>query len=317
MPSLPGSVWVLGTPAEESAAPNSGGKAHMVNAGVFDDVDAAIMFHPATETAITLDRSLAARGFEFFFHGRAAHAAGAPEEGINALDAVVQIYNAVSMLRQQVRSDVRIHGIILSGGAAANIIPDYAAIRYRARADSTEYLAEVVERLVACAEGAAKATGCRLEWHEYMPGYENTLPNSVLIELMVANLRSLGLTVHTQRKRNGRGSTDFGNVTRRVPGVEARIAITERADVPGHSIEFREAAGSDLGRQAMLNAAKGLAMTAIDLLTDPEHLRQAKAVLEEDLLPPRRGVARRRASVHDVFGPALEEGDDVVDRHGA
>ena len=288
MPSLPGSVWVLGTPAEESAAPNSGGKAHMVNAGVFEDVDAAIMFHPATETAITLDRSLAARGFEFFFHGRAAHAAGAPEEGINALDAVVQLYNAVSMLRQQVRSDARIHGIILSGGAAANIIPDYAAIRYRARADSTEYLTEVVERLVACAEGAAKATGCRLEWQEYMPGYENTLPNSVLIELMVANLRSLGLTVHTERKRSGRGSTDFGNVSRRVPGVEARIAITDRTDVPGHSIEFREAAGSDLGRQAMLNAAKGLAMTAIDLLTDPEHLRQARVVLEEDLNRPSR-----------------------------
>jgi amidohydrolase len=287
---LPGSVWVLGTPAEESAADNSGGKVHMVNAGVFENVDAAIMFHPATETAITLDRSLAARGFEFYFHGRAAHAAGAPEEGINALDAVVLFYNAVSMLRQQVRSDVRIHGIILSGGAAANIIPDYAAIRYRARADNTEYLAEVVERLVACAEGAAKATGCRLEWKEYMPGYENTLPNSVLIDLMVANLRSLGLTVHTQRKRNGRGSTDFGNVSRRVPGVEARIAITDRVDVPGHSIEFREAAGSDLGRQAMLNAAKGLAMTAIDLLTDPEQLTLAKAVLAEDLNRP----ARRR-----------------------
>ena len=154
---LVGSVWVLGTPAEESAAPNAGGKVHMVKAGVFDDVDAAIMFHPATETAITPDRSLAARGFEFFFHGRAAHAAGAPEEGLNALDAVVLFYNAISMLRQQVRSDVRVHGIILSGGAAANIIPDYAAIRYRTRADDSEYLAEVVERVVACAEGAARS----------------------------------------------------------------------------------------------------------------------------------------------------------------
>ena len=144
---LPGSVWVLGTPAEESAAPNAGGKVHMVRAGVFDDVDAAIMFHPGTETAMTLDRSLAARGFEFFFHGKAAHAAGAPEEGINALDAVVAMYNAVSMLRQQVRSDVRIHGIILAGGAAANIIPDYAAIRYRTRSDDADYLEEVVQRV--------------------------------------------------------------------------------------------------------------------------------------------------------------------------
>src|ERR671937_969693 len=191
--SLDGSIWVLGTPAEESAAPNSGGKVHMVNADIFSDVDAAIMFHPGTETAVTMDRSLAARGFEFYFHGRAAHAAGAPEEGLKALDAVVLFYNAISMLRQQVRSDVRIHGIIQSGGAAANIIPDYAAIRYRTRAADSEYLAEVVDRVIACAEGAARATGCRLEWTEYMPGYENTLPNRVLMELMIGNLRALGL----------------------------------------------------------------------------------------------------------------------------
>src|ERR1700716_1311235 len=207
IPELDGSIWVLGTPAEESAAPNSGGKVHMVNAGIFADVDAAIMFHPGTETAITLDRSLAARGFEFYFHGRAAHAAGAPGEGINALDAVVQLYNAVSVLRQQMRSDVRIHGIILSGGAAANIIPDYAAIRYRTRANDSRYLAEVVERVVAGAEGAAKVTGCRLEWKEYMPGYENTMPNKVLRDLMSDNLRALGLQGNNERRRSGRGST--------------------------------------------------------------------------------------------------------------
>src|SRR5689334_847165 len=289
LPDLSGSVWVLGTPAEESAAPNSGGKVHMVNAGIFEHVDAAIMFHPGTETAVTLDRSLAARGFEFYFHGRAAHAAGAPEEGINALDAVVLTYNAISVLRQQVRSDVRIHGIILSGGAAANIIPDYAAIRYRTRADDSDYLAEVVDRVIACAEGAAKATGCRLEWKEYMPGYENTMPNKVLLELMSANLRSIGVQVNNERRRSGRGSTDFGNVSRRVPGIEARIAITDVLETPGHSIEFREAAGSDQGRQAMLVAAKGLAMTAIDLLTNPEDLKRARAVFEEDLRATRRG----------------------------
>jgi amidohydrolase len=283
VPELDGSIWVLGTPAEESAAPNSGGKVHMVNAGVFSDVDAAIMFHPGTETAVTMDRSLAARGFEFYFRGRAAHAAGAPEEGINALDAVVLLYNAISMLRQQVRSDVRIHGIILSGGAAANIIPDYAAIRYRTRADDSEYLAQVVERVIACAEGAAKATGCTLEWKEYMPGYENTMPNRVLLELMTENLRAIGVTVNNERRRSGRGSTDFGNVTRRVPGIEARIAITDRIETPGHSIQFREAAGSDQGRRAMLWAAKGLAMTAVDLLSDPAHLKRAKAAFEEDV----------------------------------
>ena len=283
IPELEGSVWVLGTPAEESAAPNSGGKVHMVNAGIFADVDAAIMFHPGTETAVTLDRSLAARGFEFYFHGRAAHAAGAPEDGINALDAVVLLYNAISVLRQQMRSDVRIHGIILSGGAAANIIPDYAAIRYRTRADDSDYLEEVVQRVIACAEGAATATGCRLEWTEYMPGYENTMPNKVLLDLISTNMRSLGLAVNNERRRSGRGSTDFGNVSRRVPGIEARLAITDDWEIPGHSIEFREAAGSDLGRQAMLYAAKSLAMTTIDLLSEPEHLKRAREVFDEDV----------------------------------
>jgi len=280
---LPGSVWVLGTPAEESAAKNAGGKVHMVKAGIFDDVDASIMFPPATETTMTDRRSLAARGFEFYFHGKAAHAAGAPEEGINALDAVVAMYNAVSMLRQQVKPDVRIHGIILAGGAAANIIPDYAAIRYRTRSDDADYLEEVVQKVVACAEGAAKVTGCRLEWNEYMPPYENTVPNAVLMDLMKRNLEALGPEVSTTQKRTSRGSTDFGNVTRVVPGVEARIAITESWDVPGHSEQFEQAAGTDLGRQAMLAAAKGLAMTAIDLLGQPETLAEAKRVWAADM----------------------------------
>ena len=280
---LAGAVWVLGTPAEESAAPNAGGKVHMLKAGIFDDVDAAIMFHPAAETTMTDERSLAARGFEFFFHGKAAHAAGAPEEGINALDSVVAMYNAVSMLRQQVRSDVRIHGIILSGGAAANIIPDYAAIRYRTRSDDADYLEEVVQRVVACADGAARATGCRLEWTEYMPPYENTVPNRVLMGLMKGNLEALGLEVSTTRKRASRGSTDFGNVSRKMPGVEARIAITDGWDVPGHSLQFEKAAGTERGRQAMLAAAKGLAMTAIDLLGNPETLADAKRTFAQDM----------------------------------
>ena len=116
-----------------------------------------------------------------------------------------------------------------------------------------------------------------------MPGYENSMPNKVLLELMTANLRALGVEVNNERRRSGRGSTDFGNVSRRVPGIEARLAITEQIDVPGHSVGFREAAGSDMGRQAMLNAAKGLAMTAIDLLSQPEHLKRAKAVFDEDI----------------------------------
>jgi amidohydrolase len=280
---LPGSIWVLGTPAEESAAMNAGGKVHMVRAGIFDDIDASIMFHPGTETVMAPSRSLAARGFEFFFHGKAAHAAGNPHQGVNALDAVVSMYNNVSMLRQQVKPDVRIHCIVLAGGAAANIIPDYASIRYRTRADDSDYLEEVVQKVIGCAEGAARATGCRLEWNEYMPPYENTVTNSVLLDLMKTNMEAIGMEVASEPKRPGRGSTDFGNVSRRVPGVEARIAITPHWDVPGHSLEFEKAAGTDLGRQAALNAAKALAMTAVDLLGRPETLQAAKAQFAADM----------------------------------
>ena len=285
LPELDGSIWVLGTPAEESAAPNSGGKVHMVNAGVFGDVDAAIMFHPGTETAVTLDRSLAARGFEFYFHGKAAHAAGAPEEGINALDAVVLLYNAISMLRQQMRSDVRIHGIILSGGAAANIIPDYAAIRYRTRADDSDYLAEVVERVVACAEGAARATGCRLEWKEYMPGYENTMPNKVLLDLITRQL-ALARQHGQQRATPQRAAARPTSATSRSACQASRRASRspQRLDVPGHSIEFREAAGSDQGRQAMLLAAK---------VAGDDRRRPAGAT--GPAAPGQAGVRRRRA----------------------
>jgi metal-dependent amidase/aminoacylase/carboxypeptidase family protein len=109
-----------------------------------------------------------------------------------------------------------------------------------------------------------------------------------LLDLMSDNLRSIGLKVNNERHRSGRGSTDFGNVSRRVPGIEARIAITDQWDVPGHSIEFREAAGSDMGRQAMLSAAKGLAMTTVDLLARPGLLARAKAVFEEDLREAKR-----------------------------
>jgi metal-dependent amidase/aminoacylase/carboxypeptidase family protein len=119
-----------------------------------------------------------------------------------------------------------------------------------------------------------------------MPPYENTVPNRVLMGLMKENLEALGLEVSSTRKRTSRGSTDFGNVTRKVPGVEARIAITESWDVPGHSLEFEKAAGTDRGRQAMIAAAKGLAMTAIDLLGQPEKLAEAKRVFAADMGRP-------------------------------
>lgn len=279
---LGGRVVCLGTPAEESAVENSGGKAHLLAAGVFDDVDAAIMMHPGTNHAVFYEGSLAARGADFAFHGKSAHAAVAPHQGINALDAVIQTFNGVSALRQQVRQDVRIHGIITDGGRAPNVIPAYAACRFRVRARDAGYLEKVFDRVVRCAEAGALATGSRLKWREYMPPYENLVNNRTIGEAFRANLKALGLEVLAKRSRPDLGSTDFGNVSRRLPSTEARIAIAPPG-TPGHSVAFAEAALSEQGRAGLLYAAKGLAMTAIDLLDEPALLDHARAELARSL----------------------------------
>ena len=159
---LPGTVTLLGTPAEESAVENAGGKVYLVEAGAFRGVDAALMIHPHDETVIAIGGSLAARGVDFMFHGRAAHAAASPHLGINALDAVIQTFTGLNALRQHVRDDVRIHGIITAGGQSPNIVPDYAACCFRVRARDRQYLETTFERVLACAEGAARVTGARL-----------------------------------------------------------------------------------------------------------------------------------------------------------
>ena len=258
-------------------------------------------------------------GFEFFFHGRAAHAAGAPEEGINALDAVVQFYNAVSMLRQQVRSDVRIHGIILSGGAAANIIPDYAAdplshARGRLRVPGRGRRAG---RRLRRGRGEGHRLPARME-RVHAAATRTRCPTSVLLDLMRDNLRALGLDVQQRAARaTARGSTDFGNVTRRVPGIEARIAITEQSTCPATPSSFAKPPAAEHGAPGHAAAAKSLAMTAIDLLGRPSPPRSAPGSRSTRTFGSREASAQR-ATLRRLrrAGLALEEGDDVVDRHG-
>ena len=288
MEYLPGSVVVFGTPAEESTVENSGGKAHMVRAGAFDAVDACIMFHPSQYTNISLEGSLAARGIDFVFHGTAAHAALAPWEGVNALDGVVFTFNGVNALRQHVRPDIRIHGVVTNGGGVPNVVPALASCRFRVRAPDADELDIVHRKVVRCAEGAALMAGARLEVREYMPPYENVVPNHAIARPFRRNLEAIGLEVLDARPVPGLGSTDFGNVSRRVPSVEAGISIAEPG-VPHHSAGFAEAALSEKAHGALIAAAKGLAMTAIDLLTDPSLLSEAKA---EFAAGPGRSVGR-------------------------
>jgi amidohydrolase len=283
---LPGSIRLLGTPAEESAVEGAGGKVPVAREGHFSGADAAIMIHPGGRTMAALRPSLAARSMKVEFHGKAAHAAGAPHEGINALDAVLLTFNGINALRQQVRSDVRIHGVITHGGEAPNVIPPYTAARIRCRARDAEYLAELYERVLACAEGAAKATGCRLEWTEDVYPYHNTVANHAIGELLERNLTALGLSIDQLDENSGGGSTDFGNVSHTLPSCHAGLAICP-PNTPGHSNAMREAAGSPAGLKAALDGAKLLAHTAIDLMTDGVTLEQAKAEFAkaEGLMP--------------------------------
>jgi amidohydrolase len=273
---LPGSVLVLGTPAEESAVDNSGGKVHLIRAGELDAVDASIMFHPSQYTNISIEGSLAARGVDFIFHGKAAHASLYPWEGVNALDAVMHTFAGVNAMRQHVKPDIRIHGVVTNGGGVPNVVPALASCRYRVRAPTAEELEAVFNRVVQCAEGGALMAGARLEIREYMPPYENVVPNMTLARTFKRNLEALGLDVLPERPVPGLGSTDFGNVTRKVPAIEAGISISD-PDAPHHSTAFAAAAMSEKAHGAVLAAAKGLAMTAIDILTDPSLLSEAQA----------------------------------------
>ena len=273
---LPGTALLLGTPAEESTVDNSGGKVHLVRAGVFDDVDASIMFHPSQYTNMSLEGSLAARGVDFVFHGKAAHASLYPWEGINALDGVLHTYSGINALRQHVKPEIRIHGVVTSGGGVPNVVPQIASCRFRVRAPDAEELESVFKRVIQCAEGGALMAGARLEVREYMPPYENVVPNLTLARAFRRNLEAIGLTVLDGRPEPGLGSTDFGNVTRRVPAIEAGISISDPS-APHHSAAFAAAALSEKAHGAVIAAAKGLAMTAIDIMSDPSLLAEAKA----------------------------------------
>jgi amidohydrolase len=268
---MTGTVLLVGCPAEEKG----GGKIALVEAGVFAGTDAAMLVHPSNRTEM-VKLALGMRELTVEFFGKASHAAAAPDQGVNALDAVVLAYTGIGVLRQQVRSDARIHGIVTHGGQAPNIIPEYAAARFYVRALDLAYMDELFGRVVACCEAAALATGCRVQltpggkdYHPYKPAY-------ALAELFQRNLESLGETVDQGPIDRELGSTDVGNVSQVVPTIQPMMEICPR-DVACHMTAFAEAAASDVGHRAMFAAAKAMAMTAVDLLTDSSAVARAAA----------------------------------------
>ncbi|MEA3239221.1 MAG: M20 family metallopeptidase [Candidatus Bipolaricaulota bacterium] len=269
---LPGKLVFLGTPGEEGG----GGKVVMVDAGLFDEVDAAMMFHPSSHTVVDR-KSLAITEVMIEFTGKASHAAGSPEKGINALDAVIQTFNGINALRQHIKDGARIHGIITNGGAKPNIVPEHAAANFYVRALENDYRDELLEKLRACAEGAALATGATLDFKIVGHSYKAMKPNSVIGDAFVKNLAQLGEPLNPPPPDAGMGSTDMGDVSQVVPSIHAYIEICDE-NVAGHSREFAEASISQRGLDVMIIAAKAMAMTAIDILTNPE---LAKSMWEE------------------------------------
>ncbi len=267
---LPGKLIFLGTPAEEDI----GGKIAMVEARVFDEVDAAMMFHPSPGYTVVGRQGLALTEVKIEFHGRPAHAAASPEKGINALDAIIQTFNGINALRQHIKSMSRIHGVITHGGVKPNIVPDYAAADFYVRAPEDDYCAELVKKLENCAKGAASATGATLNYEVIKPSYQSRKMNKAMGEAFTRNLEAIGEPMTDLPEGSG-GSSDIGNVSQVVPAIHPYISISDRS-VAGHSKEFAEASVSDRGHDAMLNAAKALAMTAIDLYTDSEMMNRVK-----------------------------------------
>jgi amidohydrolase len=267
-----GRVQVIGTPAEEGG----GGKVKLIQGGVFRDVDAAMMIHGFDRWILHQDLLGIVRvGFEF--RGKAAHASADPWEGVNALDAVIQTFNNVSMLRQQIRPDARIHGIVTHGGAAPNIIPEMAACTFYVRAAKLDYMWELHKRVLACAEGAAKATGCTVTVIDKEAPYEPLKRNDTLLGLFKANMTSVGAQESPAPDRLG--SSDIGNVSQVIPAIQPMVQIAP-SGTPIHSRAFEAAAVSPLARQGMCQAAKTMAMTTLDLLADPGLLKRARAEFE-------------------------------------
>ena len=265
-----GRIQVIGTPAEEGGA----GKVKLMEAGVFTGVEASMMIHPRCSTRIWRP-TLGIIKVTAEFFGKAAHASSWPWRGVNALNAVVQLFVALDAMRQQLRPDARIHGVITHGGDQPSIIPEYAASEFYLRSASTEYLQELLRRFEACAQGAATATGSTVRVTPDPIIHDPLKPNFTMAELFRKNLERAGIEEDPEDEESGYGSTDCGNVSQAIPTIHPYIRISPDG-VPLHSREFAEWACSPMAKTGLIAAAKALAMTALDLLASPEALAQAK-----------------------------------------
>lgn len=304
-----GTIRLYGTPAEEGGA----GKVYMVRAGLFNDVDAVLHWHASDRNAADAASSLANKSAKFRFTGVSAHAAASPDRGRSALDAVEAMNHMVNMMREHVPQETRIHYVITSGGAAPNVVPDFAEVFYYTRNPDPANVASIFERVVKAAEGAALGTGTQMEY-EVIHGIYNLLPNVALQEALHANLLQVGGVTYTPEERafaeaihrtlegappletaaqvapfrvveeGSGGSTDVADVSWVVP-VGGMRAATWVPGTASHSWQATAVGGTSIGTKGLVVAAKTLAMTAVDLFTKPTLLAAAKAEREKRVGP--------------------------------
>jgi amidohydrolase len=273
---LPGRVRILGTPAEEGGA----GKEIMLRQGAFEGVDCAMMMHPAGFNLPTMP-CICKADVDVTYRGRASHASAAPERGINALDALVSGYQSIAALRQHIKPSERIHGIILDGGQAPNVVPERAMGRFYVRSPYESGLAKLKARVAACLEAGAIATGAEVEmtWSEI--DYLDMWSNQPLEEKFQTNAEALGreFIPISALSSSMAGSTDMGNVSHKVPSIHPMLAASPpRINI--HNREFADYAGGEMGDHAALDGAKSLAMTAIDFLFDAELRTRTRNVFD-------------------------------------
>lgn len=268
-----GRLLVIGCPAEESY----GAKAQLIEGGGFEGVDVALMAHGFRMNLAARPAS-GRKSIVLEFFGKGAHAAAAPHLGINALDAMIQTFVGIGLLRQQLLPDERVHGIITHGGSAANIIPDYTRAELYVRSFDVPRLDALAEQVIACARGAGQATGARLEVSSAGLTMLPIRHNRALEERYAENVRFLGEEVGELPNEPGAGSTDFGNVSQILPAAHGYFKVTDSARA--HTPEFAEATCSEQGLAGMVIGAKALALTALDVINDPDLLQRAWSEFE-------------------------------------
>jgi amidohydrolase len=277
-PDFPGSIVVFGSPAEEqsSTVDDCGGKAYLVNAGLLEGVDAAMMMHP-TNYDSAWSSNLAVQPLEMRFLGKTSQPAGSAHEGINAFEAAVLAYTCINACRQYFRPDYFVHGMISESGPAPNIMSARSALRLHVRAPNNRELDPFLETIKRCGEAAAMVIGAQVEFSYYMQRYLEMVNNSVLAGALEDNLRSLGRAPQPLGIRR-RGSTDMGNVSHVVPTIHGYISLGPAAEVGNtHNPEFAPSTVTEAGRRALRDAAAAMAMTIIDLLSNPSLIAQAKS----------------------------------------